>query len=171
MAELFEFARSRSCVLFFDEFETLGKERGDTHEMGEIKRVVSSLLLQIDALPSYTVVIAATNHEHLLDKAAWRRFQIKLKLDYPSRRNIEKWFAIFQKRREFNFGLQPTTLAKKTLGLSYAEIEEIAYSIYRKYILQIPGDNIKEITDSVLKLWSAQVSAKEAVSEGETENE
>ena len=64
--------KTRECVLFFDEFETLGKERGDTHETGEIKRVVSSLLMQIDALPSYVIVIAATNHDTLLDKAAWR---------------------------------------------------------------------------------------------------
>ena len=70
LGQLFDYARTRPCVLFFDEFETLGKERGDTHETGEIKRVVSSLLLQIDSLPSYVVVIAATNHDDLLDKAA-----------------------------------------------------------------------------------------------------
>ena len=52
LSKLFEFAKTRQCVLFFDEFETLGKERGDQQETGEIKRVVSSLLLQIDALPS-----------------------------------------------------------------------------------------------------------------------
>jgi len=74
LGKLFDYAKSRQCVLFFDEFETLGKERGDIHETGEIKRVVSSLLLQVDALPSYVVVIGATNHETLLDKAAWRRF-------------------------------------------------------------------------------------------------
>ena len=77
-------------MLFFDEFETLGKERGDTHETGEIKRVVSSLLLQIDSLPSYVVVIAATNHDSLLDKAAWRRFQVKLELPAPTRASLEK---------------------------------------------------------------------------------
>ena len=65
--KLFEYAATRKCVLFFDEFETLGKERGDTHETGEIKRVVSSLLLQIDNLPSHVVVIGATNHAELLD--------------------------------------------------------------------------------------------------------
>ena len=72
---LFEFARTRHCVLFFDEFDTLGKERGDIHETGEIKRVVSSLLLQIDRLPSHVVVVTATNHPELLDRAVWRRFQ------------------------------------------------------------------------------------------------
>ena len=75
LSKLFEIAKTRKCVLFFDEFETLGKERGDAHETGEIKRVVSSLLMQIDALPSYVVAIAATNHDTLLDKAAWRRFK------------------------------------------------------------------------------------------------
>jgi len=70
LVKLFDYVKTRQCVLFFDEFETLGKERGDTHETGEIKRVVSSLLLQIDALPSYVVVIAATNHDSLLAKAA-----------------------------------------------------------------------------------------------------
>ena len=59
LSKLFEYVRTRQCVLFFDEFDTIGKERGDQHETGEIKRVVSSLLLQIDALPSYVITIAA----------------------------------------------------------------------------------------------------------------
>ena len=75
LRKLFEYAHTRRCVLFFDEFDTLGKERGDIHETGEIKRVVSSLLLQIDDLPSHVVVICATNHPELLDRAVWRRFQ------------------------------------------------------------------------------------------------
>lgn len=57
LKKLFEYASTRKCVLFFDEFETLGKERGDLHETGEIKRVVSSLLMQIDNLPSHVMVI------------------------------------------------------------------------------------------------------------------
>ena len=74
LRRLFDFARSRACVLFFDEFDTLGKERGDVHETGEIKRVVSSLLMQIDSLPDHVFVITATNHPELLDKAVWRRY-------------------------------------------------------------------------------------------------
>ena len=62
LKRVFDYARTTPCVLFFDEFDALGKERGDIHETGEIKRVVSSLLMQIDDLPSYTVVVAATNH-------------------------------------------------------------------------------------------------------------
>ena len=66
LRKLFEYVRTRACVLFFDEFDTLAKERGDLHETGEIKRVVNSLLLQIDSVPSYVVVITATNHPELL---------------------------------------------------------------------------------------------------------
>lgn len=156
LAKLFEIAKTKKCVLFFDEFETLGKERGDVHETGEIKRVVGSLLMQIDSLPSYVVAIAATNHDSLLDKAAWRRFQVKLDIPKPTRNNLEQFFQHFETEREFEFGILPSTLAKKTLGLSYAEAEELALEIYRQYVLNIPQDNPKEITDQVLKLWQTQ---------------
>jgi len=156
LSKLFEIAKTRKCVLFFDEFETLGKERGDIHETGEIKRVVSSLLMQIDSLPSYVVVIAATNHDTLLDRAAWRRFQIKIELPKPTRDNLELFFTYFQKEKEYKFGISPSTLAKKTLGLSYAEAEELALEIYRQYVLNISENSSKEITSQVLKLWQTQ---------------
>ena len=69
LARLFEYARNTPCVLFFDEFDAVGKERGDVHETGEIKRVVSFLLMQLDQLPSYVIAVAATNHAELLDRA------------------------------------------------------------------------------------------------------
>lgn len=156
LSKLFDYVKTRECVLFFDEFETLGKERGDIHETGEIKRVVSSLLMQIDALPSYVIVIAATNHDSLLDKAAWRRFQIRLELPAPSRSNLEDYFRLFEKERNFRFGVQPSTLAKKTLGISYAEAEEFALSVYRKYVLSIPNGNMKQLTEEAIQSWSVQ---------------
>src|SRR5258705_225336 len=98
LRKLFEYAHTRRCVLFFDEFDTLGKERGDIHETGEIKRVVSSLLLQIDDLPSYVVVIAATNHPELLDRAVWRRFQLRVHLQPPTALQVHQWFVSFAAR-------------------------------------------------------------------------
>ena len=157
LSRLFDYVKTRECVLFFDEFETLGKERGDTHETGEIKRVVSSLLMQIDALPSYVIVIAATNHDTLLDKAAWRRFQVRLEIPKPTRNNLEEYYRFFEKEKNFKFGLQPSTLAKKTLGISYAEAEEFALSVYRQYILSLPNDNAKEITERAIRSWQSQV--------------
>lgn len=157
LSKLFEYAKTRECVLFFDEFETLGKERGDVHETGEIKRVVSSLLMQIDALPSYVIAIAATNHESLLDRAAWRRFQIRLNIPKPTRSNLEAYYGFFEKERKFSFGMQPSTLAKKTLGISYAEAEEFALSVYRQYVLELPDANEKNVTERVIHNWQAQV--------------
>lgn len=152
LSKLFEYAKTRQCVLFFDEFDTIGKERGDQHETGEIKRVVSSLLMQIDALPSYVVTIAATNHDALLDQAVWRRFQVKLELPKPTRSNLERWFYSFEKRMHFSFGLEPSTLAKKLYGKSYAEAEEFALSVYRQYILEGLPSKTKHITNEQLRL-------------------
>ena len=160
LSKLFEYAKTRQCVLFFDEFDTIGKERGDQQETGEIKRVVSSLLLQIDALPSYVVTIAATNHDALLDKAVWRRFQLKLELPKPTRRNLEHWFSSFEKKMNFSFGLEPSTLAKKLYGKSYAEAEEFALSVYRKFILRSPTASSKAITIEQLKIFGYQTEEK-----------
>ena len=94
LRQLFDFVSTRKCVLFFDEFDTIGKERGDTQELGEIKRVVSSLLLMTDSLPSYNIVLAASNHPELLDRAVWRRFQIRLELPMPDVKQIEQYLQI-----------------------------------------------------------------------------
>jgi SpoVK/Ycf46/Vps4 family AAA+-type ATPase len=102
LKRVFDYARTTPCVLFFDEFDAVGKERGDIHETGEIKRVVTSLLMQIDDLPSYTIVIAATNHAELLDRAVWRRFQLRLGLPTPTTKELtgyfEKFFATLEEK-------------------------------------------------------------------------
>ena len=67
---MFPFARTRRCVLFFDEFDTIAKERADTHETGEIKRVVSTLLLQIDRLPSHVIMVCYLNSAVVFDKTS-----------------------------------------------------------------------------------------------------
>lgn len=156
LRRLLDAARSRKCVLFFDEFETLAKERGDTHDTGEIKRVVSSLLLQIDDLPSHVIVVGATNHPELLDRAVWRRFQVRVELPMPSRSRLAEWFGKFEKRLKQPLGYSPDTLAKKLYGANFAEAEEFATSVMRTYVLSLPDANIKKIVDSTLKTWSAR---------------
>ncbi len=151
---LFEYVSSRNCVLFFDEFETLGKERGDVHETGEIKRVVSSLLLQIDKLPSYVIVIGATNHPELLDRAVWRRFQIRITLENPTLSDLIEFFKNFEQRHKIPLGYSPDVLAKKLEGLSFAEVEEFGLSILRQYVLGLPNSEMKEIISKNLKTWN-----------------
>ncbi|ADN35013.1 AAA ATPase central domain protein [Methanolacinia petrolearia DSM 11571] len=158
LRRLIEYASTRKCVLFFDEFETLGKERGDTHETGEIKRVVSSLLMQIDSLPSHVIVIGATNHAELLDRAVWRRFQIRLVLPKPDEKHLADWFKLFEKRIGFSLGYKPEFLAKKLSGINYSEAEEFGQTVFRQYVLMQPISNIKPIVDQNLKLWSARTA-------------
>ncbi len=159
LAQLFDFVRTRRCVLFFDEFDVVGKERGDAHETGEIKRVVSSILLQLDALPSTVVVVTATNHPELLDRAAWRRFQLRLELPPPAARDITNWFVHFEQAHDFQLGYSALTLAKNLRGLSFAELEEFTSDILRRYVLQLPNADIKAITKERLAQWRMRVEA------------
>ena len=131
----FEFARTRRCVLFFDEFDTIAKERSDAHETGEIKRVVSTLLLQIDRLPPHVIVVCSTNHSELLDRAAWRRFQLRLELPAPSRVEATQFLDTLAARLGGELGLAPRTLADKLAGASYAELEQVALDIRRRLVL------------------------------------
>ncbi len=153
LSKLFEQVRSRRCVLFLDEFDVVGKERGDIHETGEIKRVVSSLLLQVDALPSYVVVVTATNHPELLDRAVWRRFQLRLQLSLPSQTQVEEWFRRFGERLGVDIGYPPGVLAKRLKGLSFSEIEQFGLDVQRQYVLSLPEGNIRRIIGERLAQW------------------
>jgi SpoVK/Ycf46/Vps4 family AAA+-type ATPase len=154
---VFEFARTRRCVLFFDEFDTIAKERADTHETGEIKRVVSTLLLQIDRLPSHVIVVCATNHGELLDRGAWRRFQVRLTLDPPSRTEATEFLDTLRTRLGGELGLASRTLADKLAGASYAELEQFAQDVRRRYVLSLPDADLNEIVRSRLQQWRTQV--------------
>ncbi len=153
IAQVFEQARSRQCMLFFDEFDVVGKERGDLHETGEIKRVVSSLLLQIDALPSYVVVVTASNHPELLDRAVWRRFQIRLELPAPKQDQIEEWFGRFEKRSGHTLGHSPRSLAQNLKGLSFSEIEDFGTDVLRRVVLNQPDADNRKIMGQCLEQW------------------
>ena len=130
---LFEHASSRPCVLFLDEFDAVAKLRDDRHELGELKRVVVSLLQNIDALENKTVILAATNHEHLLDPAVWRRFAFKIYLDKPDTKARERLFARFFD----NFATAELTaaLAQVADGLTGAEIRQVCEGAKRAAIL------------------------------------
>lgn len=156
LRRLFDYVRERRCLLFFDEFDTLGKERGDLHETGEIKRVVSSLLLQMDALPSYVVIVAATNHHELLDRAVWRRFQLRLSLPKPDQAQLEEWFRRFEKRLDSPFGVSLSILTDELSGLSFGEVEEFGNDVLRRYILEIPNGSMKRIVKERLKQWKTR---------------
>ena len=158
LARLFDRVRARRCVLFFDEFDAIGKERGDKHETGEIKRVVSSLLLNVDALPSYVVTVAATNHPELLDRAIWRRFQLRLELPKPATREIREWLTRFEERLGIPLGLQAKSVAERLKGLSYAELDELCADVERRIVLAGPTPDTGSIVSSRLAQWRARAA-------------
>lgn len=93
--KVFDFADSRPCILFLDEFDAIAKARDDQHELGELKRVINSLLQNIDSLSSNSVLIAATNHAELLDRAIWRRFHTILEIGLPGEDEIKEMINFF----------------------------------------------------------------------------
>lgn len=155
---LFDAVRTRPCVLFFDEFDTIAKERGDLHETGEIKRVVSSLLLQIDRLPSYVIVVVATNHPELLDRAVWRRFQARLTLPAPTREGVVAFLDQWVARTGISLGYAHRTLADKLREQSYAEIEEFVTTVQRRLVLSGPGMDERAVVRSCLDAWRDQIA-------------
>jgi SpoVK/Ycf46/Vps4 family AAA+-type ATPase len=131
---LFEHAMSRPCVLFLDEFDALAKMRDDAKELGELKRVVISLLQNIDAMGKEHVLLAATNHEHLLDPAIWRRFAYKLHLAEPDdetrTRIVRRFFGEYASDELVEV---VTALGR---GLSGAHLRQIADDCIRGAVLE-----------------------------------
>jgi AAA+ superfamily predicted ATPase len=158
LSRLFEQVRSQRCALFFDEFDVVGKERGDVHETGEIKRVVSSLLLQVDSLPSHVVVITATNHPELLDRAVWRRFQLRLELPPPGRAQLLEWVRRLEGRLCTKTEIAASTLVKRLGYPSFSELEQFAQDVQRRFVLSIPGGDLKRIIDERLEQWESRFS-------------
>ncbi|MBI1790967.1 MAG: AAA family ATPase [Acidobacteria bacterium] len=161
LKRVFDYARTTPCVLFFDEFDAIGKERGDVHETGEIKRVVTSLLMQIDELPSYTIVAAATNHPELLDRAAWRRFQVRLNLPLPTQKELGSYVERFMEHLGESLGASPISIAKSLGAISYAEVEQFCLDVRRRQVLAMGSKNLKAILSEQLKVWTSEVRAKQ----------
>jgi SpoVK/Ycf46/Vps4 family AAA+-type ATPase len=154
LKRVFDYARTTPCVLFFDEFDAVGKERGDIHETGEIKRVVTSLLMQVDDLPGYTIVVAATNHSELLDRAVWRRFQIRLRLPEPSVRDLGRYFDRFLTDVEgVGRDISGAAIAKRLGPISFAEAEEFVLDVRRRSVLSLNDAAGGNLVEEQLKLW------------------
>lgn len=158
LKRVFDYARTTPCVLFFDEFDAIGKERGDVHETGEIKRVVTSLLMQVDDLPSYTVIVGATNHPELLDRAAWRRFQLRLLLPTPTAKALSAYIDNFAQRFEQPLGQAPAAIAKQLGRVSYAEVEQFCLDLQRRHILSQTEKPLKTVVVEQLAIWSARAN-------------
>lgn len=156
LRRLFDFVRTEPCVLFFDEFDAIGKERGDIHETGEIKRVVTTLLLQLDDLPSYCVLLGATNHPELLDRATWRRFELRLKLDRPSAKRMISYFSDQLKELDGQSGYTAKRLYETVMPTSYSEAEAFFLDVKRRTILAQGERELRSVLDGRVKVFASR---------------
>src|SRR6266571_3389594 len=156
LGRLFAQAHQQPCVLFFDEFETIGKERGEATDTTDIKRAVGMLLMHIEMTPPQTVVIAATNHQELLDHAAWRRFQLRLHLPRPTRPQVEQWFTTLRQRLPFPAELT-AELSDRLVEVSFAELEQFSDDLLRRAIVIGHDADLGVIVRERLALWTRRL--------------
>jgi SpoVK/Ycf46/Vps4 family AAA+-type ATPase len=135
LRKVFDSVRNQRIILFLDEFDAIAKKRDDSYELGELKRVVTTLLQNFDNMPSNVLLIAATNHEHLLDPAIWRRFNLIITLELPN--DLQRLTLLKKWIEEFNITepLDYETLAKITEGLNGAQIKEITTATAKKFFI------------------------------------
>ncbi|MFC5932080.1 AAA family ATPase [Cryobacterium melibiosiphilum] len=140
LGALFAFANRYECVLVLDEFDAIAKLRDDPNEVGEIKRVVNTLLQNIDAREGRGVIIGLTNHQALLDPAVWRRFEVQLAIPLPGpdeRFDIAKG-ALSAKNHESI--AESKLLAWVSEGFSGSELVTLCAK-YRKRLILSDGES------------------------------
>ncbi len=136
LARVFEYIEQRRMVVLFDEFDAIAKERGDLAEHGELKRVVNALLQQMDAYTGASVIIAATNHESLLDSAIWRRFEMVVRFPLPERQDRVLMLGAFLRAHRID-DQAIEWLADKTAGASGSDLELITINAARAATLSL----------------------------------
>lgn len=132
---VFDFLAGKNAVLFLDEIDAVAKVRDDQNELGELKRVVNTVLQGLDSLADSVIVIAATNHPHLLDPAIWRRFPYKIGLGEPDNDVRSSMWQHFLYLDDISRQQDAELLGKFSAGLSGADIENIALAVRRRSIL------------------------------------
>lgn len=150
---VFEFVKTHRCIMFFDEVDAIGKERGDDNEAGDMKRVVSTLLVQLDDVPPHVIVLGATNHPQMLDKAIWRRFHIRTLLPNPSTDEFEAYLNLAFAR----YGHQPKVklriLAIRLQAENFAEVEVFVEDCVRTFIRGKGSHTIEEAIAISIETW------------------
>ena len=153
---VFDAVRQCPCVLFFDEFETVAKERGDRSDETGLQRAVSTVLTQIDDLPWSVVLIAATNHLELMDSAAWRRFQLRLDLPKPSFEHVCEWLTRLGAELPLPARYAPERLAEHLRNPSWGELEEFTLGVRRRYVLAGTGACVEDILEERLQQYNTR---------------
>jgi SpoVK/Ycf46/Vps4 family AAA+-type ATPase len=123
LRQVLDYAKSVECVLLLDELDALAKRRDDQGEIGELKRLVTVLLQEVDDWPASGLLVAATNHPRLLDPAAWRRFEMIVEFDLPDPTQIERLVTTLLKPYFHDYEKWAKILAFGLKGKSQNDIE------------------------------------------------
>lgn len=160
ISNLFTFANRYKCILLLDEFDAVAKLRDDPNELGELKRVVNTLLQCLDERSSIGFTVAITNHESLLDPAVWRRFDIRIEVPKPN------WDARVQiLKAQFSGGMKISAvqllfLAWVSKGYSGSDIEKLSDFVKRRFAILADKYEFIESVRKYVQL-SAQVLESE----------
>jgi SpoVK/Ycf46/Vps4 family AAA+-type ATPase len=164
LRKVFDFARQRPVLLFFDEFDAIGKQRTAADEHGELKRVVNSFLQLLDGFHSETLTVAATNHQGLLDPALWRRFDDILLFPLPTVDEINEFLCTHFRQFPVAAKVRLRDVAKSLQGFSHADIERVAHDAIKDAVLQ----DVKEVTPSFLKVAVDRQKARRGITKQES---
>lgn len=147
IAKVFKKAAQEDCIIFFDEFDSLGKIRDYDQDHGEMKRVVNTILQLIDHLPQDTLIIAATNQLNMLDDALIRRFDVILKLDLPNKDQCTQLVERTLRNSQFQFSLPKVKkFVPECVGLSYYSIQKTLVNAMKKsYVNSETKDRLLDI--------------------------
>jgi SpoVK/Ycf46/Vps4 family AAA+-type ATPase len=153
--KIFEFVKNKRILLFLDEFDAIAKMRDDSHELGELKRVVTTLLQNLDAMPANVFLVAATNHHHLLDPAIWRRFDISILMELPDKVQRQQIINKFINDHLGGNFLNSNLLSVLTNGMSGAQVCSFMQSLVKHSIMNRTDiDNIS--IDEIADVWLQQ---------------
>ena len=155
LRKVFDYARTHPVVLFFDEFDAIGKHRTSADEHGELKRVVNSFLQLLDGFHADTLTIAATNHQGLLDSALWRRFDEILFFDRPESDQAETLLSRLFQQMPVAKTVRLSKIVEMLAGASHADFERVAIDAIKQTIFRnqsiISEDILMKAVDRQLK--------------------
>lgn len=136
LRKVFEFIAQQPLVVLFDEFDALGKTRSDSSEHGELRRVVNAVLQMIDAYQGKSLILAATNHEQILDDAIWRRFDEVIEFARPDVGLMKQLLTLKLRGVRRQFDVDDDELVQLFEGKSGADIERIIRRAVKRMILK-----------------------------------
>lgn len=130
-----DYARVTPCVLLLDELDAVAKRRDDATEIGELKRLVTVLLQEIDLWPEGSLLLAATNHADLLDPAVWRRFEVTIEFPLPNETaRVAAMREYLDDKTLSDEMVQPIAIAYQ--GASFSELERAVMRARRMAAMQ-----------------------------------